>query len=102
MKKHLEDGNSYPNARNKAIEDLAKDGKISADFVEVISKPNNILGIEYLKALKQTKSKIIPLTIKRQGEDYNSKKLSTYASASAIRELLLDKKGLKNSEKYIP
>lgn len=102
LKKHLEDGNSYPNARNKAIEDLAKDGKISADFVEVISKPNNILGIEYLKALKQTKSKIIPLTIKRQGEDYNSKKLSTYASASAIRELLLDKKGLKNSEKYIP
>lgn len=102
LKKYLDDGYSFPQSRQKAIADLAGQGVVDKDFAEIINSPNNILGIEYLKALKQTKSKIIPLTIKREGEDYNSKNLSTFPSASAIRELLTQKNGLKQSEKFLP
>ena len=102
LKKYLDNGFSFPQSRQKAIQDLAKQGNVDKDFASIINSPNNILGIEYLKAIKQTKSKLIPLTIKREGEDYNSKKLSFYSSATAIRELLAQKNGLKQSEKFIP
>ena len=67
-----------------------------------IFTPNNILAIEYLKALKITKSKIKPHTIKRLGARYNDSKigLATYQSATAIRE------SVKNSDitalEYVP
>lgn len=50
---------------------------------------NNILGIEYIKAITSLKSKVIPYTIKRNGPDYNSLEESdNMASATAIREKL--------------
>jgi len=53
--------------------------------------PNNILAIEYIKALLLTKSKIIPYTTKRIGADYNAEKIedTDYQSASAIRKEFL-------------
>ena len=52
-----------------------------------ITTPNNVLAIEYVKALIKANSNIIPHTIKREGLDYNAINLSEYAlpSASAIR-----------------
>ena len=35
-------------------------------YANILSSPNNILGIEYLKALKKTKSHMIPMGVKRQ------------------------------------
>ncbi len=102
LKRNLSDGNSYPASRLNAITTLADSGKVPSDFVQILSKPNNILGIEYIKAMKQTKSKLIPLTIQRQGQDYNSKKLDNIPSATALRELLTTKKGIKEVKKYIP
>ena len=102
LKKHLTNGNSYPNARLKAVEELVSQNVLTQDFIDIISKPNNILAIEYIKALNQTKSTLVPLTIKREGEDYNSKKLTKFASASAIRNQLNKKNGLKDCENYIP
>lgn len=59
---------------------------LSADF---LTTPNNILGIEYCKALLKLHSPIKPLPVRRQGSDYNSTDLSgTYCSASAIRSEL--------------
>lgn len=53
-------------------------------------KPNDILGLEYLKALDYYSSPILPLTIRRKG-DYNSLSLSNgYASASAVRKALTE------------
>ncbi|MBE5820683.1 MAG: nucleotidyltransferase family protein [Clostridiales bacterium] len=50
---------------------------------------NNILGIEYIKAILSLKSKVIPYTIKRNGPDYNSlDEIDDLASATAIREKL--------------
>ena len=50
---------------------------------------NNILGIEYLKALKRTKSKIEPISIERIGSDYNSDNFNgNMASSTDIRNMV--------------
>ncbi len=52
---------------------------------------NNILAIEYLKALKSLNSRIKPITIKRIGSSYSEKLLNhKIASATAIRGTMLD------------
>ena len=65
-------------------------------FANVLDEPNNILGIEYLKAIQSQKSKIKTITIKRTGEKYNSFDLdSKYSSATAIRHGLLNNIDIK-------
>ncbi len=58
---------------------------------ELLQKPNNILGIEYIRALKD--SNIEPITLKRIGQGYNSEEISSakYTSAQAIRNSLYTK-----------
>ena len=55
----------------------------------VLEQPNNILGIEYIKALYQRHSSMKSYTIKRMVSGYHDSDLSSsYSSASAIRRLL--------------
>lgn len=55
----------------------------------MLTSPNNILGIEYCKALLFWKSAIAPYTIKRTGSSYHDNSLSSgFCSALAIRESL--------------
>ena len=81
LKKHLKEGLSFPAARQKALE--------SSGFSEnVLDGPNNILGIEYLKALIKLKSSMIPFTLKREGGGYNSvDETKNYPSAAAVRKM---------------
>ena len=65
----LKSGLSYPKAREIALSQFFGNSK---KYTEVLSNPNNILGVEYLKALKRHRSHIKPLTIKRDYSDYNS------------------------------
>ena len=55
--------------------------------------PNNILALEYIKAIISTKSNIKPLTIKRMGAGYNSENLTNteLQSATAIRKAIFNK-----------
>jgi predicted nucleotidyltransferase len=70
----------------RALQKLLQDEKIN----EVIMEPNNILGIEYLIALKKYKSNIIPKTLQRIKAAHNSKTIDNeIASASAIRSHIL-------------
>lgn len=86
LKNNLNKGISYPTARNKALEEYTGQ---SLDF---LSKPNNILGLEYIRQLKEINSSIYPITIERIVSDYNSAKLSgEISSASAIRTALINK-----------
>lgn len=82
----LRSGMSFPRARQSALKAYLKDDRIDA----VISQPNNILGIEYIKALYQKKSPIEIYTIKRMVSGYHDDRLTRqgYSSASAIRKLL--------------
>ena len=79
------DGNEalgYAKARTLAYETLY--GK---DEAEILLSPNNILAIEYLKALKKLGSSILPHTILRNGTDKDSTDTATHAGATYIRSL---------------
>ncbi len=81
----LSKGVSYPKAREKALMLYLNDIR---RFANILSEPNNILGIEYLKALKRQNSTIQPVTIKRKDSSHNDKSISdssSIVSASAIR-----------------
>ena len=82
----LSKGLSYPKARENALLMYLQDIR---RFTNVLSSPNNILGIEYLKALKKFKSSIMPVAIRRFDVGYND---TTYteniASATAIRNIV--------------
>lgn len=81
IKKHLEDGVSYPSARQRAFDEY------NVDFD--ISTPNNILALEYVKAIKKLNSKMIPVTVTRIGAGYNdTKSVDGIASATHIRQLI--------------
>lgn len=82
--KHYEEGISYPKARQKMVDELA-----DSEMSEIIKSPNNILGIEYIKALKKLRSNIAPVTLKRKGSEHDAKYIEgNFASASKIREML--------------
>ena len=83
----LSSGVSFPKARERALMMYLNN---VCKFANVLSSPNNILGIEYLKALKRQNSPIIPVTIKREGAAYNDDEIpvsSRFASATSIRKL---------------
>lgn len=85
----LKKGISYPAARENAIMMYLNDIK---RYANVMGNPNNILAVEYLKALKNQKSKLTPIKIKRQKVYYNEHRIvDGYASATGIRELLKNK-----------
>lgn len=90
----LAKGLSFPKARENALLLYINDIRNSAS---VLSGSNNILGIEYLKQIIQTGNNITPITIKRVGSEYNSLIASNnIASATAIRDMLLNKQSVKH------
>lgn len=85
LKKQLELGLAFPVCRQKAIKKYLNDTS-APDLSELLETSNNILGIEYLKALKKLKSSIKPYTIPRISNSYNSSQLTgKVSSATAIR-----------------
>ena len=81
----LKTGKSFPKAREEAIVKYLNEKTYS----NIMSSPNNILGIEYLKALKKHKSKIKPMCIKRKDAGHLSLEYTgEVASATAIRNLI--------------
>ena len=90
VQKYLNDGINYPTALSKALFDIT--GK-------KIDKPNDILGISYIREIIKQKANIEPICIKRNN-DYNSIELNdSITSASSIRYAL--EQG-DNVDTYIP
>lgn len=102
LKSALKSGASYPAARQAALAQTlasgtsalsfdaaafsSNDSAASLEIAAVLSQPNDILGVEYLKALKKTDSRIRPAVIRRTGGGYHSDRLDVaFPSASAIR-----------------
>lgn len=95
LKNYLNLGNSFPVSRSNALEDYFSKYKIknenSLNIKNILKMSNNILAIEYLKALKNLNSKIQPITIKRIGNFYNENILNhKIASATSIRHAILN------------
>lgn len=86
LARELRIGHTYPQARNAALDASAP--HLTA-HTSVLTSPNNILGIEYCKALLSCGSKIVPCTVERIGASYHDNGLeNTFCSAMAIRESL--------------
>lgn len=89
-KQYLDTGLNYPTALSKALYDLSG---------VKINKPNDLLGMAYIKELKRLKSNIEVVSIQRTN-DFHSKELNgKIVSASAIREALKNGNDVKE---YVP
>ena len=69
LKHELLKGISYPKARENALLIYLNDIR---RYANILSNPNNILGIEFLKALKKLNSTIEPITIERSTAPHHS------------------------------
>lgn len=104
LRSQLKQGSSFPAAREAALRQTisgqrtadarkdssrtANEGQGKADAA-LLSSPNNILAVEYLKALKRRQSAITPVTLQRQGQSYHDTSApsdSAFASASFLRK----------------
>lgn len=79
VKEYLDKGINYPTAMSKALYDISK---------ITIDKPNDLLGLSYIKEIKRISSTIEPVNIVRTN-DYHSLELNnSIVSASSIRKAL--------------
>ncbi len=89
LQKLMKDGHPFPVARSllmKKLYDLTKEEET------LLNSPNNILGVEYIKAILKLGSSLKADTIIRKGSHYHSTNMNEQiASATAIRNFLLDK-----------
>lgn len=85
LKKQLEKGISYPKAVSNALSAyMGADEQLNAD--DILGNPNNVLGIEYIKALIALDSPIEPVAVKRVVSGHNDTGItSSIASATAVR-----------------
>jgi len=81
---HLKTGISYAAARERALYAQVK------EKAEILQKPNNILAVEYCKALHRRESAVNILPIERIGAGHDEGAEGAYASASYIRQLLTE------------
>lgn len=98
----LRKGIAYPRARSLALASCFNINPIipnefagisdSSIYEKAVLHPNNILGIEYIRALQKRKSSIQPFTVQREGAAYHERQLPDdsrkKSSASAIRQSL--------------
>lgn len=83
----LKKGLSFPQARYQA---LISCKILSDEDASILASPNNILGIEYCKAIIKQKSSLTPLAIQRKGSGYHDPvlTLNQFSSATGIRKIL--------------
>ncbi|QNL45117.1 nucleotidyltransferase family protein [Oscillibacter hominis] len=86
LRQELRSGDSFPRARQRALEQLL------GTRAHRLEQPNDLLGVEYCKALVQLAPQIEPLAILRTGAWHDGEAVGGIASASAIRALLEDGK----------
>lgn len=82
LKTHLETGKSFPAARQAALEQLGIDSQL-------LNQPNNILGVEYCKAILSQGCGMKPFPIHREGSYHAEIADADNPSATAVRNLML-------------
>lgn len=88
LQTELKRGISFPIARSNALKRFLKKEYDEKLLANILLEPNNILGIEYLKAIHYNNSLLNPVVVERTGSDYNSTQVNgNICSATAIREM---------------
>ena len=83
LRARLDTGKSFPAARQEALVQLGISG-------ELLSQPNNILGIEYCKAILSQGCPMKPFPIHREGSYHAEIADQENPSATAVRKLMLE------------
>lgn len=92
-KELLKEGITYAKARSLAVEEIDKGA------TAVLNTPNDILGVEYIRQINKTGTKISPYPVLRKGSEHNSTEpCEEFASASFLRENF----NAESLEKYAP
>lgn len=82
LRQKLNTGLSFPAARQAALEELGLPGAL-------LSQPNNILAVEYCKAILSQGSGLTPFPILREGSYHAESADPENPSATALRRLML-------------
>ena len=81
LREMMQTGLSYPASRQKALERLGH-------RAEILARPNDILGLEYCKAILQSGSRIKPLALLREGDYHAQTPDFDDPSATSLRAIL--------------
>ncbi|MCL1828583.1 MAG: nucleotidyltransferase family protein [Oscillospiraceae bacterium] len=93
IKYWLDEGLPFAPARQKALREVA------GDLALIVEKPNNILAVEYIKALNSQKLPISPLTVGRFGAEHDEPGGGRICSAAYLRSLIFKKSDISG---YVP
>lgn len=83
LRRELDKGLSFPSARQAALEGMGLDGS-------ALKRPNNILAVEYCKAILSQNADMEPMPIHRQGDYHDEAPDAHNPSATAVRRLMLN------------
>lgn len=92
LRNELDKGLSFPAARQAALEKMG----ICSDFLE---RPNNILAVEYCKAILSQGCRMQPMPILREGDYHAQQSDRKNPSATSLRNILEEKSYV---DQYVP
>ena len=92
LRRHLDAGLSFPAARAKALADMGTDNTL-------LSSPNDILAVEYCKAILAQNSPMRPAPIQREGRYHDEQADAQNPSATALRVLI---ENGKDFQSFVP
>lgn len=92
LRRHLDAGLSFPAARAKALADMGTDNTL-------LSSPNDILAVEYCKAILAQNSPMRPAPIQREGGYHDEQADAQNPSATALRVLI---ENGKDFQSFVP
>lgn len=81
LRNQLDQGLSFPAARAKALEEMG---------IPAVTKPNDILAVEYCKAIRSQASSLTPWPIQRGGDYHGEEADNENPSATAVRRLMVE------------
>ena len=97
IKSNISRGLSYPDARARAFGEY-----LPPELASVFSSPNDILGIEYIRAIRRIDATLQPIAIGRTGVAHDSAHTcGGFTSASNIRRLIVSGES-EHIKSYIP
>lgn len=103
LKQNLKKGENYNQTLIKSLIQFKQNFSqiLQQNLEDILTKPNNVLALEYIKSLLKTKSKIKPILIKRV-DNYNENfVIQNFASSTKIREDLYNK-NYSNCINFLP
>lgn len=83
LRRELDSGKSFPAARAEALAQMGLSG-------EILRRPNDILAVEYCKAILARNSPMVPFPIRRDGDYHDQAPHRENPSATAVRRLMLE------------